>query len=99
MIMYIAIESLYCARFVGAFIHFRARVSSRGGCGSAALGELGIPHGQQQSQIVLLASHQDGTKQGRRCSQPTWSLDDIWATFPCVASKTVLSLKSNFYSI
>jgi len=30
--------------------------------------ELGKPHGQQQFQIDLLAPHQDGTKQGRRCS-------------------------------
>jgi len=35
---------------------------------AAALGELGIPHGQQQFQIILLAPHQDGTQQGRRCS-------------------------------
>ena len=29
--------------------------------------------------IVPLAPHQDGTKQGRRCSQSTWSLDTHWA--------------------
>jgi len=34
-------------------------------------GELGIPHGQQQFQIVLLAPHQDRTKQGWRCSNST----------------------------
>ena len=33
-------------------------------------------HTFQQSQTVLLALHQDGTKQGRRCSHSTWSLDD-----------------------
>jgi len=36
--------------------------------GAAALGGLGIPDDQQHFQIVLLAPHQDGTKQGRRCS-------------------------------
>jgi len=39
--------------------------------GETSTGELGIPHGQQQFQIVLLAPHQDGTKQGRRCSYST----------------------------
>jgi len=29
--------------------------------GAAALGGLGIPHGQQHFQIILLAPHQDGT--------------------------------------
>ena len=33
---------------------------------AAALGGLGIPHGQQQFQIVLPAPRQDETKQGRR---------------------------------
>jgi len=37
----------------------------------ATHGGFGIPHGQQQFQIVLLAPHQDGTKQGRRCSHST----------------------------
>jgi len=48
------------------------------------LGGLGTPHGQQPFQIVLLALHQDGTKQGRRCSHSTWSLDDLWVAFPLV---------------
>jgi len=48
---------------------------------ATALGGLGIPHGQQQFQIVLLAPHQDGTK---RCSHSTWSLDDLWAAFSWV---------------
>ena len=51
---------------------------------SAALGEPKIPHDQQQSQIVLLAPHQDGTKQGLRRSHATWSLDELWAAFPWV---------------
>jgi len=32
--------------------------------GAAALGGLEIPHGQQKFHIVLVAPHQDGTKQG-----------------------------------
>jgi len=48
--------------------------------GAAALGGPEIPHDQQQSHIVMLAPHQDGTKQGRRCSHAT--LDDLWAAFP-----------------
>jgi len=39
--------------------------------GATALGELGIPHSQQQFQIVLLAPREDETKQGRRCSYST----------------------------
>jgi len=46
----------------------------------------GIPRDQQQFQIVLLAPHQDGTKQGRRCSHATWSLDKLWAALPLVFS-------------
>ena len=49
------------------FIHFHARFSSREGRWAAVVGGLGIPDGQQQFQIVLLAPQQDGTKQGRRC--------------------------------
>ena len=40
---------------------------------AAALWGLEIPHEQQQSQIVLLAQHQDGTQQSRRCNHSTWS--------------------------
>jgi len=50
--------------------------------GAAALGGSKIPRDQQKSQIVLLAPHQDGTKQGRRCSYATWSLDKLWTAFP-----------------
>ena len=52
--------------------------------GLAALGGPKIPRDQQKSQIVLLAPHQDGTKQGRRCSHATWSLDKLCADFPWV---------------
>ena len=34
--------------------------------GTAALRGLEIPHGQQQFQVILLAPHQDETKQGWR---------------------------------
>ena len=47
-------------------------------------GGLEIPQGQQQSQIVLLAQHQEGTKQGRKCYHSTWSLDVLLAVFPGV---------------
>ena len=63
--------------FVPAFPFGRA-------VGAAALGGSEIPHDQQQSQIVLLAPHRDGTKQGRRCNRATWSLDKFWVAFPCV---------------
>jgi len=39
-----------------------------GGSRAAAAGGLEIPHGQQQSLVVLLALHEHGTKQRRRCS-------------------------------
>jgi len=50
------------------FIHFHTRFFSTEGRWAAALGGLGIPHGQQQFQKFLLAPQQDGAKQGRRCS-------------------------------
>jgi len=50
--------------------------------GVAALGGLEILHGFQQSLIVPQGSHQDGTKQRRRCNHVTWSLVDLWAAFP-----------------
>jgi len=53
------------------FIHFHARFSSREGRGATSIGGRGRPHSQQQFQIVLLAPHQDETKQGRRFSYST----------------------------
>jgi len=47
--------------------------------GAATLGGFEKPHDQQQFQTVLLAPHQDGTKQGQRCSHTTWSLDELKA--------------------
>jgi len=63
----------YCGALVSVFhlcsyLHFSRQTAL----------ELEIPHGQQQFQVILLASHQDGTKQGRRCSHATW------VAFPCV---------------
>jgi len=47
--------------------------------GAAALVRPEMPHDQQQSQKVSLGPQQDGTKQGRRCSHATWSLDLLTA--------------------
>jgi len=70
-----------------SFVHFHAYFASGLGRGSSSLG-LKIPHDQQQSQIVLLAPHQDGTKQGRRCSHSTWSFGRPVDRFPVgVASR------------
>jgi len=63
------IHSFSCPLFLG---------ESRG---AATLGRPEMSHDQQQSQTVM-APHQDGTKQGRRYSHFTWSLDDLWAAFP-----------------
>jgi len=45
--------------------------------GPAALGGLVIPQDQQQFLIVLLAPHEDRTKQGQRCCHSTWSFDEF----------------------
>jgi len=46
--------------------------------GAAILGGLEIPHDQLQDQTVLITPHQDGTKQGWRCSHSTcWCLGDL----------------------
>lgn len=50
----------------------------------AALVEREIPHGQQQAQIIMLALHQNCTKQSRRCNHAAWSLVDIRSAFPLV---------------
>ena len=49
---------------------------------------IGILHSQQQFQIVLLAPHQDGTKQVWICSHSTLVLYVFWAAFQktCLAS-------------
>jgi len=68
--------------------------------GAAALGRLEIPHDQEQSQIILLAQHQNGTKQGRRCYHSTWSLGEHLAAFPWFSqqdlpSQTLLGLSGH----
>jgi len=47
--------------------------------GATALGGLGIPHSQQQFQIVLLAPHQHETKQGRDSITPPrlWTTSEL----------------------
>ena len=47
--------------------------------GIATLGSLKIRHNFQQSLIVLLTPHQDGTKQGQRCSDAIWN-PGPWST-------------------
>jgi len=47
---------------------------------AAALG-LEEPQNQQQSQIIPPAPHQDGAKQGQRCSNSNQSMDDFWVSF------------------
>jgi len=69
------------------------------GVGAKVLGGLEISHGQQQSQVVMLAPHQGGTKQGRRCSHSIQSycrlhlfLGRLPGRFPVgVASRTCLA--------
>jgi len=61
--------------FMPAFPHWEGR---RGN------GPWNTSRSTAQFQIVLLAPHQDRTKEGRRCSHSTWSLDDIWVVFPWV---------------
>ena len=58
--------------------------------GTEAPGGLEAHHDQPKSLIVLLAPHQDGTKQGRRCSHSTWSLGRPPGRFPVggVADRT-----------
>ena len=52
-------------------IRFHARFALGRVAGATSIGQLGIPPGQQQFQIVLLVPHKNGTKQGRRCSYST----------------------------
>ena len=76
----------HCLQFLGHVVNsfvFVADFPLGKVTGEATIGH-GKPHGQQKFQIVLLTPHQDGTKQGRRCSHCTWSFDDLWVAFPRV---------------
>ena len=48
---------------------------------ATAVGRFEISHGLQQSQILLLVQHQDGTNPGRRCNQAALSLVHLWTAF------------------
>jgi len=65
---YILIDSLI---FVPAFPLWRVS-------GAAAPRGPATPHDQQQSHIVLLAPHQDGTMKVGICNCASWSLDKLW---------------------
>ena len=64
-------HSLWCSPFVWVW-------------GVAAPGGTERTHGRQQFPLVLLNQHEDGTKQGRRCTHSTCCLVDVWAAFPRV---------------
>ena len=61
------------SRYICSFT-FTAAFPLRRVARSVALGGLEIRHAQQQSQIVLLTAHRDGTKQCRRFTHAAWSL-------------------------
>jgi len=65
--------------FVHSFIYFHRDFSSEEVVWAvqAALDEFEM----LQSLIVLQASHQDVSKQVRRCNHVTWSLVDLWIAF------------------
>jgi len=67
-----------------SYIHFHTRFSYGEGRGGSSPRKLEIPHGFQQSQIVLLHPHQGGTKTGRISNHNIWFLDCLWAAFPWV---------------
>ena len=81
-----------------SFIHSFAWPLSFGESrGAAARGEPKMSHDQQKFQIVLPAPHQDGTKQGWRCSHVTQSLDELWASVSwvyTVARRTFFAIPS-----
>jgi len=56
--------------------------------GTAALGDCQIPCGFKQFQVVLLGTHEEGTKEGRRCNHDTWYVDELWASGTCLANSS-----------
>jgi len=75
------VKTRKCYYFIQSFAH---SIFSGEGRGAVAPRGLEIPHGFHQPLIVLLAPHQDGTKQGRRYSHSTWFFVDLWAAFTWV---------------
>ena len=75
-----------------SFTHFRACFGSGESHRATALGGLAIRHGQMRSPIVLLVPHQDGNKQGQRCSHSTRSLNGLWSAFPWVQPAGLASI-------
>ena len=63
------------------FIRFYTCFSSQGGCSDSSHKRTQNTSQSQQSQIVLLAPHQDRTKQGRRCKHAIWSLAYLWLPY------------------
>jgi len=75
-----------CGQF--CFIHFLTAFPLRRVTGAAILWEVSkCPHSFQHSLLVLLAPHQDGANQGRRCRYSTRPFVDLWAVFLCVYSQ------------
>jgi len=70
--MHAAKERVLSSSFIHAFIHFHIVFPLENVAWAATLGEFEIPLGQQQFQMVLLASHQDESNLGRRCNHSTW---------------------------
>jgi len=68
-----------------SFIHsFLCSLFLWGVAGAAALCGPETPDDQQNFRYFCWLPHLRGTKQGRRCSYATWSLDELWAAFPWV---------------
>ena len=68
-------------RFHHSFTNFDTRFFFRDGRRAKAVGGLKMPRGKQQSQIILLAWHEDRTTQGQWRSHYTWSFECFWAAF------------------
>jgi len=86
---------VYNVHWINRFNHLYASFSSGEGRWPAAL-VIEIHYGQQQFQIVLLAPHQDGTKQGRRSSPSTCYLDG-YTTIRCGRFGLALSVTGHFF--
>jgi len=74
-----------------SFIHFHILLSSQESQGEPAISWLEILYGFQQSLIILLAPHQDGTKQGQRRNRTSWPLVYLCVAFPWVQAAGLAS--------